>query len=607
MATTQFEIISGQILSYPENTPLKDLTVKVYDRNDNELQSTITDDNGNYRLVFDIPANETVNLRVYTGEYLLKANNDIATGTKDSKTVVNFSITLPAIIYGRVVDNYDNPIPGKIIKVYRKLFGSDELLYSTTSSTDGLFFAYYDYNDSNTNIITNLYNSENLNEAYISSGVISNTPKIKEINFVASNEKYIGIPLKNELDSKLSEKLEGIANLSDLKKDDIRILSEQSKVSVANINNYINSKIIFSKFNFLGSLINEDIIFALLAGGVPADSKQFFTQAAITYEKSLLKAVDANIIKSEIFANHDFLIQVVTDIQKSAVLNIQLIPGDNFSLSNIFNNVTFKDKPEQTEFIERYILNTLPDKEFWEKLPDVYLETDKTTIKLNIDLMLFSDYNIKVYNAISNYALSKSILSVAGIAENQPDWTLMTATVIEFPEFVIGETQAEKVNNYAVYFRNKIEKRFPLETIKNFIKKSPLISTSFKEFIYSYPSFNLFIEELNGYFAEKGISLESDLFKEVQKIRRLAGIIPLTNQEQALTGLLSMSDINSAHAVLSKGREIFYTESQVAGIDLEDAKLIWQNAKTRKAQTLAAFIKYNSNINSFNTTVLKQS
>ena len=200
--TLEFITLTGQIVNYIDNNPIKDLTIKVYNQDNIELVSGITDENGNYRVVFNAGSKDIIRIEVYTRDYFLKKSIDINIETKEQDAVLNFAITMPGIIWGKLINSDNTAVPSKIVRCFKKLFGSEELLDTTKTDENGKYFLYYDRDKEDSNVIVNLYEDAAASEPLNSTGLITAIAQTKEINFLYKSEPcFILNKPKNEKNS----------------------------------------------------------------------------------------------------------------------------------------------------------------------------------------------------------------------------------------------------------------------------------------------------------------------------------------------------------------------------------------------------------------------
>jgi len=612
MATTIYYTIKGNITNHIDQSPLKGLNIKLYDSIGEEIKSTISDDLGAYQLTFTSSSVNLYSVKVFINDYLLKVQTNIIFKAEGEVKIIDFNLTMPFIIWGKVVNPDNTFVSNKIVKCYKKLFGGEELLYTATTNEDGEYYLYYE-ND-NSNIIVNLYEDDSTDEPINTTGLKTTIAATKEINFLYNSDKLLGTPKVTELSSKLNESIDARADLSDLTREDVIVLSSQLDASEQDARLYIRAKQIFTDLKFDATTITSDIIFALIKNGLSTKTSSLFMQNAETYRRTLLKAVENNTLPNDYFDNADDLDSIIIELQKVAIVNAEKDTAEKFSLYDIFKRTGLDTKDTiKDEFLELYSLNEKADNDFWASLPvSTYSLENIAFLKFNIDIMNFTEYNIYVYNALQSYGYNRPIKTLKVIAENILDWTDITVNAVDFPDHIIGETLADKRINYAIYFKQKLEKQFPAETIKAIVKGSSL-SPNAKSFIGIYSDFEFMTESVEDYFVKKEVSMEteSSAFTELQKIQRLASLLPENNKQENLFILWDINKIdsvdvtiNSAHDIIKIGKRNFLQQMIDAGASENDANIIWKNAKSRNAKSLAVYSKYSPQFNRLKTNVL---
>lgn len=603
----QNEIITGQITKYSDNSPIKDLTVRIY-KDDVEIAFVITDENGKYRISFDIQSNERVDLKVFLRDYILKTQTKIDPENRGRETVINYSLTLPGIVHGKIVNAKDEPVAYKTVRLYKKEFGVEKLLDEVKSSSEGIYYLYYSREKYENNLIVSLFENPDA-EAINTTGLLVNVPETKEVNFLYKAEHFYGVSLYEKLIKGADETIKKAQDLSKITNDDVKILALQTKLSETDLKHLIRAKQIFKDLNNSAEYVSEQIIFALLKQGLSDKTTYLLTQKPSAYRKALTDSAKSNSIPFDTFEVEEELTKCVKNIQMWAVKNMSKSKEGPLSLNDIFLNTSIAALDEKKDmFLALYLANEKSDEQFWvEVQAEGFTQADIDRMRYNIDLMNFTEYNLEVFKKFVSDNTTKGAKTLKEIAQTVTEWEKFTITATEYPQKISGSNEIEKQINFATYLKNKLEERFPTEMLKTSICSSTTFSSETRSFLSDKQTdFDLSKDYLELYMKEKGKGFKNPATaNELLAIQRLYDILPAHNLGKTLEQLWTKTDLRSASQIASMKKDAFDTLMSDLNITQTEAAQIWYNAHIRQAETMQLFAKYSGKLNKLNTTVLK--
>ncbi|TAM93904.1 MAG: hypothetical protein EPN39_18955, partial [Chitinophagaceae bacterium] len=471
----------------------------------------------------------------------------------------NVSATSHYKVYGTVRDQFQKPMTGTVIEAFDKDIRSEQLLGKTRTNEAGYYeisysrrqFAVTDKEAAD--VFIRVYDKKE--HLLKESDVHFNAAPGLQIDIDLATQAYTGpsefeqmvaaitpftgqLPLSSLTENSQTEDISFLVNKTGLPQDKIEDIAMAFRFDVS-------------------SKIAAEVFYGLLREGIPNGALNnittaiaggdFETMVTTIYNgivhtdisilmNALQKAIDENIIPYNIIQQLPTIREQLSAILKQAAANT----GSTGSVSSELFSLTNNSVP-----LSNYL-------------------TDKQDIR-NLDSLL----SLVQFNA----ADWEGILKTAGITP---------------PAGTAGNTNEEKIKNYAAALEQNVTKRFPTATFVANLTKDTKSSvggaSSITQLLTNNPQFDLLNSRI-GSFTKANANTFSPDAATTEQLRKVQRVFRLSPDYKSTNTLLA-NNIHSAAQIYSMGQDNF-VKKYGGNLGQEQAADIFQKAKQTYAQTLA--------------------
>lgn len=518
--------------------------------------STVTDQEGNYLLKYDFSQennkNPNIFLKVFKQNFLIESTEGNTISLKhDDNVIRNFHIETVRSITGKVTDHKDNPEPSYKIKVFNKFFGGEILLNETIVDETGEYTLFYIVELSNLSktapdIIVKLFTPEE--EELIITPLKINADIEETFNFVVGEDKFIGKDKLSLLKESVDSVFVKVVDFKTISEEDVKVLASEKNISEIDLKYLIRAKQIIDNLDFTGTAnLTEDVFFGLLKSGNSVDPAYFLTQEKSILREQLKDARNKNYINPDTFSSDEQIEIIINELKILAINNSKKTKEGEISLYSIFANTQIEPEEKDSvkdSFLQEYVKSEKIDDTFWEYVASLFGASIIEKIKTNLNLIVFSEYSLNVFNRI------KAFSDLKQFAFSNPNWAEIVAGTTTFPKNINNEA------DFAKHLKEKIERAYPSQVINGQIiaKKT---GTPLEIFLSKNPNFEYRFNKISftGYDIT-GIADTNILHKELESIQRKITILPDTHKSEAFD-FMEDNKLDSAHSIIKLGKTAF--------------------------------------------------
>lgn len=612
--------VRGTITATSSGNPISDLTIQIWeDRNRTVLKTVQTGSDGKYTAILDIiPPEARLYVNIYKHDFELLDNSSSKFSYVAGETYIkNYNVEIPMDVTGTLLTHDGNidsataetNVENKTIKLFAKTFGSEQLLNETKTDEKGIFNLHY-YKDPATtrlDLLVKVYYSGKEKPDFISDLQIDVKENLK-IDFLVTGDKYIGVSKVTDTFNKIDLLVEnsGVA-LKDLTDNDVKLLTLDNEIDEDTANKYIRAKQLMTDMNVTSPNITDEVLFGLMKKGISVEPAQMLVQDKIILYNTIIDAVDSNVINSgEIIdeenpsnniSKEQWAENVAADLKKLAVSLAENIDSEVEGKFTLYDTLKDIDSTKRRSFLEHYVLNEEQDEIFWRNIVENtdITETETNKLKYNFDLAKISDFSKEIYDELYDYSVTNAIDSIENLSKSNTNWTVFASGITDinkFPDYIEGETLAEKQAFLAKLLKNKIETKFPSNVLSVHILNSGTEYSAVKTYLQSNPNFVF------------GETKADDTEDDLKAIQRLFNILPLTEKSEILD-ILWANNIKSAHDIVKLGQKEFNKLFISSDISTDLINETFANAQKKHSQVITTFAKYSNKTSATDTYVLK--
>ncbi len=555
--------ISGKVTDLNQK-PIESLKVEAWDKDllvNDSIGSSTTDADGKFSISFTLTyykklfndKNPDLYFKIYEEGRLIHDTKESVTWNlkNDKELSIAFHYNSKVeenklTINGKLVQSDGTAIVEATIKVLNKNLRSEDLLGETNTNEKGSFEIILDSTEPK-DIVVRAYEN---NSEVASSDTYFNLSKDKYIQLVVGNKEYKGPSESIQLTEKATQKLEGL-KLSSLTSDEISLLSGKTGVTSKKLSAMSSAESLSDQTG-----ISKDFFFGLINGGLNSD----LSNLAIQPDKVLSNKIKSAAAKNEISETEtdDTSIQNNIDKLRTAAAKKTLTANDDTtSMYNILASTKMNDTQKEKFLVTLYensnnytkTFDTLKeDKDFDSGLIDGV----KTVFQIGALTANHSTIIKSIYQKL-NDTTSLSSFSLY----SKDDWkTFISENQTSFPSTVEGETDDEKLDNYAQTLMRNFEKEFPGEKVKGkILADNP--DDNVKKFFENASDFDISKTNINTYFKrnetslkEKGVDIDASK-KELKTYQRLYRIVPDEDKYDKIK-VLKNNNFDSSSKIVSK-------------------------------------------------------
>jgi len=379
---------------------------------------------------------------------------------------------------------------------------------------------------------------------------------------------------------------------------DISFLSGESGESFDDINSLAQAHRLF-----VSTKIAAEIYYALLRMGFPSELSEILDVQSTSISKAVDQAVKENIISSK------FLKALPAAIKDLNTLSLKQMDAGKTEKSERFKTiigVAIKNKNLQKIFLETWYDNESEPEKFWDALKTKEgfnsgrsLENSKKLFEINTITAGQAELTVTLFNKLITGSAAKEISTLAALSSTDWEKEIKTAKVKNFPAGVEGETEKEKIANYAAslegLFRELYPTSFFAERLKadnatSFTNKADLDKFFAKNPAISFSGVGILKELESADYT--GISKKDDVKSAVKTISRLEKLVG--NNYKAIDALQGKKLHSGALITATYGKQQFTKEFATLLGGEEAAVATYKKAVSVSNRATALLIAYKS-------------
>jgi hypothetical protein len=494
-------------------------------------------------------------------------------------------------VYGTVRHTDATPLKGIAVKAFQLRVGGEaelgEMPALTLTDVDGQFSIAYALPEGmrRADLFVRAYDDESTMIAI--SPVRLGARELEQIDLTVSDDRFRGPSEFARTGQALEPLFVGVAPGTPLDGDDIALMVRNTGLRRVHVTAWVTSKRLAER-----SGLAHEALYGLVRTESTAALPRLLARPRARLRQALLNAADANIISR---AAGDVADRMVETLRQAAAA-LSANPETPGSLGRLL--ATGKTSPEQHRaFLERYTRHEGPIRDFWRQLRADPVFGDEAVDDMQLSLQLGS--------LTANHAPLVKALRDRGVAHSAEtarfapqEWLDLLGTEIDgqpigTPPNVIGDTEAERFENYTRLLTETAALAFPTARVAEALRKaSGWRASRAIEFLDANPAFNIKTANLKAALAA-GATPETEqeraaLEAELSAVQRVARIAPLGREEAVTYGLLTRG-YTSALAVSRKSLSSFITHtSDLLGGD-DVARTVYQRARFQASRALNAY------------------
>lgn len=537
-------------------------------------------------------------------------------------------------ISGNVLDRYGQPISGCNVSLYQKYIRGEVLLGTTYSDSCGAYSIDYNINIDPSSCTSDGINVNNVYLVayikdkdpceyylYIKSNTIFNVSETETLDLIETGSTT-ELPKYQTITNKI-QKVLGCLALDDLMvnncENDITYLAGSLGVTDEEIWNIILSNELYKSVGLWAEvyygLFEEGLIsnttyindlnlnFQSLDYVVEEIKQLILNETSETITSLLNKAIDANIISkyttAKISSITTFFSNLKTQQEKETyssdsdlvkLLNLSNIPTN---LQDTFINAYINNNDNATQTIA-YLDENNPEftDEMISNLTSVFKTYSLTSNHIPMTENLINEMNS---NKVTTFGFRTANTNPKTLTDytsfKEEDWKQKITSLIEegktgYPSTIVGDTEAEKIDNYATQLRNAFLNEYPNSSISQELKN---IDQEISDFLENHKTDdNSEIDFINANIDE----MTKDTREDTDNLKQWQRALRITPDPVASTVLYNKN--LSSQNVYQMGEENFIEEMISNGVDENVAREAYNNATRIYSSVVSEFGRVNA-------------
>lgn len=514
----------------------------------------------------------------------------------------------PPEVSGNIIDENGAPIQNATVIAYDKSFGDEKELSTTTTDEDGNFQMSYNVLDlsndcenekETANLVVKVFVGQ---ELIVESPVYIESSKNQKVNLhTGTIETYRKQSRFSRVKKRLKKHFDEVSDLTQITAKDIYTLVECAKTPFSDVISYFNAETIgdlisYDKEVLYGLYIQLNVSFLSF---INMDRKSLASAIKSAADNDLIDPSKGNDPENEVNNLIDSAATYMeTNLQFSST-------GEIFDIAGL-------EGSERLTALKNMIGNQhLPADTIWNNMIAEDIDTEKINKLKKLNAL---------YNATGqNYDLTEHIYdNMLDVSEpkdltkySRDDWeSIISVNNIEIPDYVSGDTQQEKISNYAKNIDNRVEDTYPgLHFFERYIQDIEMESTDIEMFVGNNPEFELPNDNINVYLNENSNALDNiddpvAFEEQLKAIQRLYKICP-KNDKYRCFKILWLGDIRSSRDIIAKGKSVFVDEFGDSLGTNPVVLRVWNNASFINNTSLKIYSDFSVSANLTSTSVIK--
>jgi hypothetical protein len=424
----------------------------------------------------------------------------------------------------------------------------------------------------------------------VTSDLICRAPRHQVLDLVLGGETYNGYSEFERITRILQPHLDGLPP-ADLKPDDAELLACKTDVEEQHI-----TYLIMAARHIETVTIPPAAFYGFFRMDLPTELPSLLSRSSRIHRRALEDALAANLIPAKLEAA---VPNIITKLQQATVqLALAVRDGDkDTSLSGLLTTAGLPGAQQNTLLL-RYTRHEGPVEAFWADVRDDPNIDDKQIDNLQFTLQLGTLTG--GYVPLVETLQAENFASVEDLAAlDAADWAkLLKASGV--PDFVPGETKADRLQSYTHTLTGLLEQAFPTQSVAAKIKKTADAGDKdLVRFFDNSPAFE-FTTHIDRFLREhadtafEGIDDPEALTHRLKSLQRVYKLAPEIGRYEAMDGLLQ-AGMDSARKIVTMGKESFLND--FGPVLNGSAETVFSNAQQTAASALTLFGKYSPALN----------
>jgi predicted nucleic acid-binding protein len=608
--------LTGKITSKKTGKPMAGLRVEAWDKDliiDDLLGSAVSSKTGSFEIRFDekyyseiiLDRKPDIYFKVYKKEQLIFQTKDqVHWNVSASSTTIDLSVpeetpemnpiaprlknSASIIIRGKVSAPVGYPALMVMVEIFDKGLTGDVPVTSITSDANGEYTCEIDFaasaapgfyaraTDSTGNVLGTSTTVYGWKKEYVLD--------IQIVPVENNESEYTQI-------NHAIEKLSGGIPVSGLNDDQIQIIAGKYNLDFENLKTYRNAQILATKLE-----ANAEPIYALIRKGVSPTLKGIFSSDLRQHRILIEEAVKENIISA---VSKIMVDELLESIRKHSVRNILDEPfmDGSAGLGDILAS-SGKNEKIYGKMVEVYKSHQGSISEFWKDLPNQIEganEKDIADLRFTVQIGNLLMGHLPFINHVQQLKDSEKITGLSDLAHWQVDtWVnkldeLEKKNIQAVPDYIPGDTAAEKKSKYARGITRLIEQAYPTQVLSARIKTDQVFSgkRDLISFLDRHTDFDITGVQVDNYIKENpqalsGIENKEQFLVDIKTVQVQYMLSPGFDRFESMK-ILNTMQAKSSYDVASMGWKNFSAQYVKNGGTQEMAGVVYEMASHNTA------------------------
>lgn len=373
------------------------------------------------------------------------------------------------VVKGQIRQTDGSPLAGVPVRAFDKDLRREELLGEAVADKYGRYEIMYTAEQfhraekKNADLYIRVYKEGD--QVIASSSIIFNAQPVETIDLSVDGE-YHELSEYEKLIAEITPLLEGIpiAELvEDEKHRDITFISGETGQDFQHIEFLIEAHKLAKQTD-----LQPDVFYGLFRQNLPTSLSALLSQNHDVLHRALEASLRDNIIP---FRLSEWQGAILNRLHELAVEEV-LKPADESKRASFGNllSIVLPDREKQKVLADAFVTHQGTGEEFWKEIHG-FSQDEINQIQVILELGVFTQYHIPLMHELLQKRPEEEIASIQYLANLDEDGWLELANKHGAPPDTSGETNTEKIKNYATMLAHAIEDSFPTAVIASRISQ----------------------------------------------------------------------------------------------------------------------------------------
>ncbi len=607
--TSGRQTISGTVSGSATRTGIADLRVEAWDKDllvDDLVGSAVTDLHGRFEITFDeshyrelfLDRKPDLFFKVFAGDRLLASTEDsVLWNVEAADEAVEIVVTGQALeptpfrVAGRVLKLDASPVTEGSVQAFRVRLRQQDLLGEVVPDEAGRFEITAPKIAGPIDLRLRVTDSDGNEIAATPVRYGYDPATAPDVEVVVASEKVRPDPEMVKGRSVLEEALaDAQLTLADLASEDVPHLAATTGLDVQQIVRLGQSAKLARHTG-----VAEEVFYAFASQGLSMNLGSLLAQDPAVLRRALEESGRSNIIPALDDEALDATLARLSDQSVVEALRSGAMHG-RASLGRLLTTANLTEEAQQT-FLRRYVRHEGPPEDFWQALrEDPYFDRTGTIERLQLTLQLgaLTQNHTPLVEALLR---DDNVTTVRDLASWRVEDFEDRIEQAGIPEFVVGETEAERLRAYATTQARIVEAAFPTQVLMHRMNERDFVGAApVRDYLQAHPDFDFGSTSVRRYLVEHDEADDLEVpASELELVGRLFPLAPEFERYEVLSVLLA-DGIGSARQISDMGSG--FTLRYGSRMGVRTAREIRARADRRSAMALIALSRYGAAFNS---------